>query len=179
MKSTALEIQQNTAISSKKRGTGTYVPEVQRQRILHRHLIGQSFRKISREERRDFRTVAKVIQNSPTDLKKHLEQGRAQFYALTALAIETVHKGLTSGDTGLAYRLLVDTGVVPQAKQVPSIRSTETENSQPEQILSDKLLGQCILMAHERARDYGLPSESLEMLPPRKALVADKIRCST
>jgi hypothetical protein len=100
--------------SIEKRGSGSYVPPAQQERILHRHVIGQSVRKISREEHRDFRTVAKVIRNNPARWKEHLEAGRALFYALTTHALETIRRAMEDGDAQLAYRLLVDAGVVPK-----------------------------------------------------------------
>jgi len=107
--------------SIEKRGSGSYVPPAQQERILHRHVIGQSVRKISREEHRDFRTVAKVIRNNPARLKEHLEAGRALFYALTTHALETIRRAMEDGDAQLAYRLLVDAGVVPKPGETPGL----------------------------------------------------------
>ena len=89
-------------ISIKRRGNGWYVPRAQQERILNRHILGESIRKISREEHRDFRTVAKVLRNNPAKLREHLEICRAQFYALLPRALETISRALENGNTRLA-----------------------------------------------------------------------------
>jgi len=43
-------VRQYPSTSIEKRGSGSYVPPAQQERILHRHVIGQSVRMISREE---------------------------------------------------------------------------------------------------------------------------------
>ena len=160
------DVQQYPAISIEKRGSGSCVPPAQQERIVHRHVIGQSLRKISREEHRDFRTVAKVLRNNPAKLKEHLEAGRAQFYALTTQALETIRRAMEKGDAHLAYKLLVDAGVVPQQAMAGMATA-------PEQLTQDELtkkeLGKVIQMAMERARDYDLPSDSIQMRPPKNA----------
>jgi hypothetical protein len=95
------------------------VPPAQQERILHRHLMAESMRRISREEHRDFRTIAKVIRINPARLKEHLEQSRAQFYVLTTLALDTIQQAMETGDAEMAYRLLIDAGVVPKPGQIP------------------------------------------------------------
>jgi len=147
--------QRYPAISIEKRGTGSYLSQVQQERILHRDFIGQSIRKISREEHRDFRTIAKVLWNNPAKLKEHLEQSRAAFYALTTCALETIRRAMENGDSQLAYKLLTDAGVVPQPGQIPGVM--ESENSEtPETTLKNKLLAEFVEMAIERAKDYPL-----------------------
>jgi hypothetical protein len=154
------EAQQYPATSIEKRGSGTYVPAGQQERILHRHVIGQSVRMISREERRDFRTVAKVIRNNPARLKEHLEAGRALFYALTTQALETIRLAMEDGDAQLAYRLLTDAGVVPKPGETPSLMGPADSES-PETSARKKYAAELVEQAMERAEDYDLPSEAL------------------
>jgi len=113
------DVKQCPAISIGRRGSGSYVPPAQQERILHRHLMAESMRRISREEHRDFRTIAKVIRINPARLKEHLEQSRAQFYVLTTLALDTIQQAMATGDAEMAYRLLIDAGVVPKPGQIP------------------------------------------------------------
>jgi hypothetical protein len=152
--------QQHPATSIEKRVSGSYVPPAQQERILHRHVIGQSVRMISREEHRDFRTVAKVIRNNPARLKEHLEAGRALFYALTTQALETIRLAMEKGDAELAYRLLVDAGVVPKAGEVPWVIESESSET-PETRAKKKHVAELVDQAMERAEDYDLPSEAL------------------
>jgi hypothetical protein len=74
---------------------------------------------------------------------------------------------LVNGQTDLAYKLLIDTGVMPQQALAA------TASAQPEQLSEDELtkkeLGKVIQMAMERARDYDLPSDSIQMRPPKNA----------
>jgi hypothetical protein len=154
------DAQQYPATSIEKRGGGTYVPAGQQERILHRHVIGQSVRMICREEHRDFRTVAKVIRNNPARLKEHLEAGRALFYALTTQALETIRLAMEKGDAELAYRLLVDAGVVPKAGEVPWVIESESSET-PETRAKKKHVAELVELALERAADYPLPSGSI------------------
>jgi len=155
--------QQYPATSIEKRGSGTYVPAGQQERILHRHVIGQSVRMISREEHRDFRTVAKVIRNNPAKLKEHLEAARALFYALTTQALETIRLAMEDGDAELAYRLLTDAGVVPKPGETPSLMGPADSES-PETSARKKYAAELVEQAMERADDYPLPSESIYSL---------------
>jgi len=83
-------VRQYPATSIKKRRNGSYVPPAQQGRILNRHILGESMRKISREEHRDFRTIAKILRNNPAKLREHLELCRAQFYAPLPCALEAM-----------------------------------------------------------------------------------------
>jgi hypothetical protein len=154
------EAQQYPATSIEKRGSGTYVPAGQQERILHRHIIGQSVRMISREEHRDFRTVAKVIRNNPAKLNEHLEAGRALFYALTTQALETIRRAMENGDAQLAYRLLIDAGVVPKPGETPWVMESESPET-PEASAKKKHVAELVELALERAADYPLPSGSI------------------
>jgi len=118
-------VRPSTAISIRKRGTGSYIPPALQECILHRHFIGQSMPTISREEHRDFGTVAEVLRNNPARLREHLEGGRAAFYALTTGALETIRRAMENGDAEMAYRLLTDCGEVPQPGQIPGVMESE------------------------------------------------------
>lgn len=115
---------------------------------------------ISREEHRDFRTVAKVIRNNPAKLKEHLEAGRALFYALTTQALETIRRAMEDGDAQLAYRLLVDAGVVPKPGETPGLMESERSET-PETRAKKKYVAELVDQAVERAADYPFPSGSI------------------
>jgi hypothetical protein len=153
-------VPQYPATSIEKRGTGSYVPPGQQERILHRHFRGESIRKISREENRDFRTVAKVIKANPARLKEHLELSRAQFYALTTVALETIRRAMENGDARLAYKLLVDTGVVPQPGQIPWSMGPANSES-PEATAESKYVAEFVETVMERAKDHRMHLDSI------------------
>ena len=132
--------------------------------MVHRHIVGQSVRSIARDEGRDFKTVANVLLKSADKINEHLQRGRAAFYALTTDAIETIHKGLKGGQTDLAYKLLTDAGVVPQRE----IQPLPTQN--PEVSQSDQYVVNFVKMIKQRAIDYDLPDDALELRPPKAAL---------
>jgi hypothetical protein len=146
-------VRPSTAISIRKRGTGSYIPPALQERILHRHFIGQSMPTISREEHRDFGTVAKVLRNNPARLREHLEGGRAAFYALTTGALETIRRAMENGDAEMAYRLLTDCGEVPQPGQIPGVMESENFET-PETSDKKKHVAELVELANER----GAPS---------------------
>ena len=100
---------------------------------------------------------------------KELEMAavRAAFSASVAPTLEAIHRAVADGDAGLACKLLTHTGVVPQAARIPSPMESESPES-PELSAKNKLLGELVEMAIERAQDYGLPSDSIQLRPPRK-----------
>lgn len=153
---------------SRKKGA-IHIPVPQQERILTRHVMGQSIRMISREERRDFKTVAKIILKSSDKLKEYLAEQRSKIFALTALAVEAIHNGLVNGQTELAYKLLIDTGVMPQQAMAGVQAAAPDQLTQDE--LTKKELGKIIEMAYERAQDYDLPSDPIQMLPPKNEIV--------
>jgi hypothetical protein len=162
------DVHQYPATSIKKRGNGSYVPPAQQERILNRHILGESMRKISREEHRDFRTIAKVLRNNPGKLREHLELCRAQFCALAIVALETIRRAMENGDVRLAYRVLVDGGAVPPPGYFPWVTQPESTET-PETIGKKKFIDELVEMAMEPAEDHGLPSDSVELRPPRIA----------
>ena len=144
------------------------MPPAQQERILNRHILGESMRKISREEHRDFRTIAKVLRNNPAKLREHLELCRAQFCALAIVALETIRRAMENGDAEIAYRLLVDAGAVPPPGHFPWVTQPDRPET-PETIAKKKFVDELVKMAMEPAKDYGLPSESIQSRPSRIA----------
>jgi hypothetical protein len=116
-------------------------------------------------EHRDFRTIAKGLRNNPAKLKEHLELCRAKFYALLPWAIEAISRALENGNTRLAYKVLVDAGAVAPTGQFPWVTQPERPET-PETIATKKLTDELVEMAIEPAKDYGLPSEPIQLRPP-------------
>jgi hypothetical protein len=154
--------------NSYKKGRVIRIPQPQQERILTRHVLGQSVRMIAREENRDWKTVANVILKSSDKLKEYLAEQRSRIFALTSEAVEAIHKGLVNGQTDLAYKLLIDTGVMPQ-QAAAGVAVAPEQLSQDE--LTEKELGKVIQMAIQRARDYDLPSDSIQMRAPKNEIV--------
>jgi len=151
---------------AKKLSGSLHIPVPQQIRIQNRYLMGQSIRKIAREEDRDWTTIAKVLMKSTDKMQAYVEEQRAKLFVLTSDAVDVIRKGLKRGNLEMAYKFLIDTGVMPQQAVVGAATA-------PEQLTQDELtkkeLGKVIQMAIERARDYDLPSDSIEMRPPKNA----------
>src|SRR5450759_1672230 len=92
------------------------IPAPQSERILQRFIVGQSIREISREEGRARQTVTKIVRSDR--VQAYVQAMRKRFYGLGIDALAAVQHALQRRkDAHLAYRLLVDIGVVPTAEQ--------------------------------------------------------------
>jgi hypothetical protein len=90
----------------------TMIPAPQRERIMQRHTLGQSIRRIAREENRARETVTKIVRSD--DMRAYVTGLRERFYGLGDLALSAVEHALSlAKDSQLGYRLLIDIGVVP------------------------------------------------------------------
>ena len=155
---------QPAAKSSKKRGRGKRLPRP--------HATAPSGRVISREDRWDFHATEKVLARNAGMLRDlEIAAIRAAFSASAAPTLEAIHRAVADGDAELACKLLTHTGVVPQAARIPSPMESESPES-PELSAKNKLLGELVEMAIERAQDYGLPSDSIQLRPPLRARMA-------
>jgi mevalonate pyrophosphate decarboxylase len=129
--------------------------------------MGQSIRKIAREEDRDWTTIAKVLMKSAEKMQAYVEEQRAKLFVLTSDAVDVIRKGLKRGNLEMAYKFLIDTGVMPQQAMAGVQAAAPEQLSQD--ALTEKELGKVIQMAIQRAQDYDLPSDSIEMRPPKNA----------
>jgi hypothetical protein len=92
------------------------IPAPQSERILQRFIAGQGIREISREEGRARQTVTKIVR--PEKVQAYVQAMRERFYGLGGDALAAVQQALRhQKDAQLAYRLLMDIGVVPTAEQ--------------------------------------------------------------
>jgi hypothetical protein len=131
-----------------------YVPMAQQQRIVHLRQMGRSVREISRREKRHRRTVVKVLLVNADRMNEQMERSRTAFLGLTTQAIETVRQALKKGNVNIAYRLLVDAGVVPQPGQIPVMGPVNSES--PEASANEKYIAEFVETMMERAKDYGM-----------------------
>ena len=92
------------------------IPAPQSERILQRFIVGQSIREISRGEGRARQTVTKIVRSDK--VQAYVQGMRERFYGLGDDALAAVQHALQQQkDAQLAYRLLMDIGVVPTAEQ--------------------------------------------------------------
>jgi hypothetical protein len=92
------------------------IPAPQSERILQRYITGESIREISREEGRARQTVTKIVRSD--QMQSYVQAMREHFYGLGGDALAAVQHALQQQkDAQLAYRLLVDIGVVPTEEQ--------------------------------------------------------------
>ena len=136
-----------------------YVSMAQQQRIVQFREMGYSVRKISRTEKRHPRTVSKVLRFNAAKMQEHMERSRAAFMGLTTQAIQTVSEAMKKGNVAIAYRLLVDTGVVPQPGEIPWPAGPANSET-PELTAKEKYIAEFVETAMERAGEYGLHAGS-------------------
>jgi hypothetical protein len=92
------------------------IPTPQFERIMQRYAAGQSIREISRKEQRARQTVVRVIRSD--EMEAYIRTMRERLYGLGSLAVDTIQRTLQRRkDAQLAYRLLIDIGVVPNLEQ--------------------------------------------------------------
>ncbi len=152
---------QTATTSTKKRG--------RRKRLRDHQDTHPNGRRISREDCWDFHAVENALGLNTAILKElEITATRAAFSGLAVPTLEAIRRAVADGDAELACKLLTHTGVVPQAARIPSPMESESPES-PELSAKKKLLGELVEMAIERAQDYGLPSDSIQLRPPRRA----------
>ncbi len=106
------------------------IPAPQSERIRQQFIAGQGIREISREEGRARQTVTKIVRSKK--MQAYVQAMREKFYGLGDLALAGVQHAVQQQKNGqLAYRLLMDIGVVPTAEQRHSI-ATQAAGAPPE-----------------------------------------------
>jgi hypothetical protein len=105
---------------------------------VSRFIAGQSVRKISREEKRDRETIARILRSNEVQL--YIQDLRKSYIGLGPEAINALRKRLRSCKDGLlAHRLLSDIGVVPSARERDLLLSGDSESGNPALDLLKKL----------------------------------------
>ena len=89
----------------------------QRIRIMQKYASGKSIVQISREENRNRDTVTKIVRSS--EMQDFVRTMREQLYGLAFDAMKAVRFALQNNqDPRLAYKLLVDVGIVPSSEEL-------------------------------------------------------------
>jgi len=127
------------------------VPPPQRERIFQKYVAGKSVAQISREESRNRETVTRIVRSD--QMRAHVKRLREEYLGLGDAALIALRHALEKGKDGkLAYRVLVDSGVVPRASELMQILATE-ESTQGSQF--GRIAAQLLLTAIERGRTFG------------------------
>lgn len=145
---------------SPKRRLKTYVPPPQQQRILARHIAGESLSEIARKEGRHRATVTKLVRSE--EAGQFVADMRAQLYGYLDTAMSAVLAGLRSNDHEFAYQILKDLGVVPSEEERRQMQVLEPAKNEDERRrdITAKLIG----IALDRHRIYGTPMPELEAI---------------
>ena len=138
----------------------TTVPPPQSARIMARCVAGQSVARIAREEKRDRKTVTKIVRSE--QMQHHVQQMREQYYGLAELAMDGLRRALAEKNDGrLAHEILRNLGVIPTAEDISLQRMRQprptTEADRVKLEMWKLLAGAC-----ERAEMYGHPKPCLE-----------------
>jgi hypothetical protein len=138
-----LEIRRSVRKPAKTRPR-TYIPEPQQERIVARHVAGESLSEIARKEGRHRTTVTKIVRSE--EVAQFVAEQRAKLYGYLDAAVSAVFRGLRAGDHKFAYEFLKDFGVVPSeaersAAQTP-VASGSTNDGVKRQI--EKLMMVCL-----------------------------------
>jgi hypothetical protein len=104
------------------------IPPPQRERILQKHISGKSIVEISREEKRNRETIAKIVRSD--EMREYVLRMRESFYRLADSALTTVRHAVEQEKDGqLSYKLLVDTGIVPTpVERMQCMAARESQN---------------------------------------------------
>jgi len=135
--------------------------------------MGESVRRISRAEKRDRETVAKIVRSD--EMQDYVRMLREIFFGIGYDSILAVRKAVREGNSEMAYQLLQHIGVVPRIgieQNLPSASAPpklDSEKARDELVArlsdKDKIKFRLLAMAESRNDAYGLPPESLEFLP--------------
>jgi hypothetical protein len=142
-------------------------------RIMQRYAMGESVRRISRAEKRDRETVAKSVRSD--EMQDYVRMLREIFFGVGYDSILTVRKAVREGNSGMAYQLLQDIGVVPRIgieQNLPSASAppkVDNEKARDELLArlseKDRMKFRLLAMAESRNDAYGLPPGSIEFIP--------------
>jgi hypothetical protein len=128
------------------------VPAPQRERILQKHVTGKSIVEISREENRNRETVARIVHSD--EMRELVSRMREKFFGLAESALSTVEEAVEEKkDAQLAYKILLDTGIVPTlADRMRILAPSEPIN---EQAAVYRIMAQFVGQGIAKRRAYG------------------------
>jgi len=117
--------------SSAKRANSR-IPEPQFQRIVQRHMSGQSVREISRTENRSREAVTRIVNSD--EVKKIVQLMRSEVFGMAGDAVDAVRHALREQkDARVGYQLLRDIGAVPRLAEAES-NAIQTMQPEPEKL---------------------------------------------
>ena len=138
----------------------TTVPPPQSTRIMARYVAGQSVARIAREEKRDRKTVTKIVRSD--EMQAHTQQMRAQYYGLAELAMDGLRRALEQSHDGkLAHEVLENIGVIPTAEDISLQRVQQPRPVTEADRVKFEML-KLLTSACERAEMYGYLKPCLE-----------------
>jgi hypothetical protein len=104
---------------SSAKNANSRIPGPQFQRIVQRHMRGQSVREISRTENRSREAVTRIVNSD--EVKKIVQLMRSEVYGMADDALNAVRHALQEQKDGrVGYRLLMDIGAIPRPAETES-----------------------------------------------------------
>jgi hypothetical protein len=101
------------------KGANSRIPEPQFQRIVQRHVRGESVRGISRTENRSREAVTRIVNSD--EVKKIVQLMRSEVFGMAGDAVDAVRHALREQkDARVGYQLLRDIGAVPRLAEAES-----------------------------------------------------------
>ena len=149
----------------------TYVSQPQQERIIARHIAGESLSEIARKERRHRATVTKLVRSE--DVTQYVTELRARLYGYLDAAMSAVLGGLRGDDHEFAYQFLKDLGVVPTETERMAAQVPETTGSSSNGV--KRQLEKAVEIMMERKQIYGTPFEEIEEMIGEKLLSIERL----
>jgi hypothetical protein len=143
----------------------SYLSEGHQLKIQQRYLDGESIDRIARETGHTWRTISKIVRVKR--LNQHIEMLREKLYGqmdeiLLACVIQA-----KIGDGTLAYRLLVDAGVIPQlGKKTVDMNVSKVPPESEDDIVHD-IARELIEGAVERHKFFNMPLPEFDEIEDR------------
>lgn len=150
--------------------TRNRIPPPQRERILQKHVAGKSIAEISREENRNRETVAKIVRSD--EMREHVNHARERLYGLIDIAIKALlHRLEKENDGQLAYKILVDTSVVPTVAERAQVQ--KSPESEDEHLVVARLAATLIKGGIQKNRAYGMDTSKEEEYLAKQGIGVD------
>ena len=143
---------------------GMYTPETQQLEMVYRRMSGQSINRISKEMRKDWQTVAKVVKSE--EMEATVMEMRGSIMGTWKEWLASLRRAVNlENDAQTAKFLFTAFGAIPT--EPPKMEMTKTDNSEQSMLDAYRMRAamQLGLIALERAEVYGtsLPVEKEEL----------------
>jgi hypothetical protein len=114
------------------------IPLPQYERIIGRHIAGDSIRKISRDEKRDRETVTRIVRSE--SVQSYIQELRESYIGLGPMAFNAVRNALRSDKYGrLGHEILGNIGVIPSPRERDALISGHSRSGNQTPDLSKAL----------------------------------------